>query len=262
MARYCSLFSGSSGNSTYLASPRGGILVDVGVSCKRIVEALEARQIDPRTLHGIFITHEHTDHVSGLTVFLKHYPMPVYATGGTLCALEEKNLLPPGTDARVMEGPVFTADMYVSSFATPHDSRESCGYRICFSDERTAVIATDIGFVTDTVRAATAGADLVHLESNHDIAMLQNGPYPYTLKTRVLGNGGHLSNVACAPLAAELMKGGSTRFVLSHLSKENNTPELAHSTVNEALSADGAVNGRDYLLSVAKPVGNEPVTLF
>jgi len=154
------------------------------------------------------------------------------------------------------------ADMYISSFATPHDSRESCGYRVTFSDERTAVVATDIGFVSDTVRCALKGADLAHIESNHDLAMLQHGPYPYHLKVRVMGNGGHLSNAACGTLLPELLKGGTTRFVLSHLSRENNTTELADSEAQAALSADGAVRGRDYLLSVAAPEGTSPVMLF
>lgn len=262
MARYCALFSGSSGNCTYFGTSRGGILVDIGVSAKRVENALLERQIDPDTLGGVFITHEHSDHVSGLTVFLKHHPMPVYATHGTLSALEEKKLIPAGIAVQAVDSPVYAADMYVSAFATPHDSRESCGYRVTFADERTAVVATDMGFVSDTVRCALNGADLVHIESNHDITMLQNGPYPYHLKARVMGNGGHLSNAACDALLPELLKSGTTRFSLAHLSRENNTPQLAEDAARSALSADGAVRGRDYLLSVASPAGNDPVMLF
>ncbi len=262
MAKYCSLFSGSSGNCTYLASPAGGILVDAGVSAKRIREALTARGVDPASLKAIFITHEHSDHIAGLKVLLKQFPMPVYATRGTLDALIEKDALPSGAQVCIMDGAVEAAGMTVSAFATPHDSVESCGYRIAFPDERTAAVATDMGYLTDSVAKAIAGCDLVHIESNHDVGMLECGPYPYALKRRVLGRGGHLSNEACASLLPSLLQSGTTRFMLSHLSKENNDPALAHRVSQTALESAGAVIGSDCLLAVAPPQNDRGITIF
>ncbi len=262
MARYCPLFSGSSGNCTYLGTADGGILVDAGVSAKRIKEALAARNIAPATLQGIFITHEHTDHISGLKVFLKQYPMPVYATKGTLDALIEKDALPPAVTVQEMNGTVTVGDMTVEAFQTPHDSRESCGYRVTFADERTAAIATDIGHLTDTVKQAITGCDLVHIESNHDVRMLENGPYPYYLKERILSRTGHLANERCAQLLPSLLESGTTRFFLSHLSRENNTPLLALTTSQMALKATGALENRDYLLAVAAQTCTDDVLIF
>lgn len=262
MARYCSLFSGSSGNSTYLATSKGGILIDAGVSAKRLQEALVQREIDPSSLCAVFITHEHIDHISGLKVFLKRFPMPVYATRGTMEAILERDALPSGVAVDVIDGDIEIADMTVSAFATPHDSRQSCGYRVSFPDERKVAVATDIGYLTDEVREAICGCDLVHIESNHDVRMLENGPYPFSLKCRVLGEEGHLSNDACASLLPILLQSGATRFVLSHLSRENNTPQLALVTAQNALAAAGAVPQRDYVIAAASPVGEDPVMFF
>jgi len=262
MARYCPLFSGSSGNSTYLGTKRGGILVDVGVSAKRIKDALADRQIDLSAVHAIFITHEHTDHIAGLNVLLKHHHIPVYATHGTIEALLQKNALPTGAEIHIADAAVQTGELCVTAFRTPHDSAESCGYRISYPDGRTAVIATDMGCLTQTVCEALLGADLAHIESNHDVRMLESGPYPYSLKMRVLGNGGHLSNDTCASLLPKLAQNGTTRFVLSHLSRENNTPLLALETSKASLKNSGAEEGRDYLLSAASPCGDTPVMIF
>ncbi len=262
MARYCSLFSGSSGNCTYMASPSGGILVDAGVSAKRIREALTSRGIDPASLQAVFITHEHIDHVSGLKVLLKQFPMPVYATRGTLDALIAKDLLPAGATVCVADGEMEAAGMKVTAFATPHDSVQSCGYRVEFPDERTAVIATDMGCLTDEVKAAVCGCDLVHIESNHDVRMLENGPYPYSLKRRVLGRGGHLSNEMCASMMPHLLQNGTTRLVLAHLSRENNLPELAWQVSKNALEQAGATLGLDCLLAVASPQSTDGVMIF
>ncbi len=263
MAKYCALFSGSSGNSTYLGTSHGGVLVDAGVSAKRLKESLLQRGIDPGSLCGICITHEHIDHTRGLKVFLKQFPMPVYATRGTAQALEDHDLLPPGATVVPLTGEaVDVGDMAVVPFLTPHDSAQSCGFRVTFPDGRTAAIATDMGFVAPSVVKAITGADLVHIESNHDVRMLQCGPYPYSLKCRVLGRGGHLSNEACAELLPTLLQSGSTRFMLSHLSRENNVPDLAYGVSAAALCGTGAVIGNDCLLGVAAPEGADGVTVF
>ncbi len=263
MAKYCALFSGSSGNCTYLGAPREGILVDAGVSAKRIKEALVARDIDPTSIRGVFITHEHQDHIQGLKVFLKQYGVPVYATRGTAQALLDKHALPEGAQLiPVDEQGVEAAGIRMQAFLTPHDSAQSCGFRATFPDERTAAIATDMGFVAPSVVKVILGCDLVHIESNHDVRMLECGPYPYALKCRVLGRGGHLSNDACAALLPTLLQSGTTRFVLSHLSRDNNVPSLAYQVSASSLETATAVIGRDCLLDVASPEGRDSVICF
>ena len=254
MARFCSLFSSSSGNSTYIGSAKTGILVDAGVSAKKLKEALLSRNIDPSELGGIFITHEHSDHIKGVRILASTYNIPVFATGETLAFLEENGTLTSKFPYKVIpyEG-LEIGDIFVSPFRTPHDSRESCGYRIEFSDGQKAAIATDIGAITDEIRSNLFGCELVMLESNHDIGMLQNGPYPYALKRRILSDVGHLSNIACADMTAELVSKGTGRIYLGHLSQDNNFPDLAYQTNLSAIrEKTGAVVGRDFLMEVNK----------
>lgn len=251
MARFCSLFSSSSGNSTFIGSSKTGILIDAGVSAKRIKEALLSREIDPSTLSAIFVTHEHSDHIAGIRVLASSFKIPVFATAGTIEGLN---------DAGVLNGkfPVFElskdgdeiGDLVVRSFKTPHDSNESCGFTIEFPDGRKAAVATDIGTVTNEVLNGIIGCDLVMLESNHDVGMLQNGPYPYYLKRRILSDRGHLSNESCASVARDLVERGTTRLFLGHLSGENNIPELAFQTSFCTISETGAKIDSDYILKV------------
>ena len=254
MARFCSLFSSSSGNSTYIGSSKTGILVDAGVSTKKLKEALLSRDIDPSALGGIFITHEHSDHINGMRILASTYNIPVYATEGTMSFLEENGKVTSKFPYEVIpyEG-IEIGDIFVKPFHTPHDSLESCGYRIEVADGQKAAIATDIGNITDEIRENIIGCSLVMLESNHDIGMLQNGPYPYYLKRRILSDVGHLSNVACGEMAAELVAKGTSRLFLGHLSKDNNFPDLAYQTNLSAIrEKTGAVLGKDFLLEVNK----------
>lgn len=258
MARFCSLFSSSSGNSTYVGSSHGGILIDVGVSAKKTADALKNIGVDPDTVAAIFITHEHSDHINGVRVFAERHGIKVYSSAGTLTGMEEAGTITPKVRADVIpqEG-IEAGGMFIRPFRTPHDSRESTGYTIVTPDSKRIAIATDIGKVTDTVMDAIFGCDLVLLESNHDVGMLRNGPYPYFLKERILSDYGHLSNESCADTAVRLMESGTTRFVLGHLSKENNIPALAYETTHAAMRMAGAVENIDYLLSVAGD--NNPV---
>lgn len=254
MARFCSLFSSSSGNSTYIGSSKTGILVDAGVSTKKLKEALLAREIDPSALGGIFITHEHSDHINGMRILASTYNIPVYATEGTMSFLEENGKVTSKFPYMVIpyEG-IQVGDLFVKPFRTPHDSLESCGYRIELPDGQKAAIATDIGSITDEIRENILGCELVMLESNHDIGMLQNGPYPYYLKRRILSDVGHLSNIACGEMAAELVSKGTSRLFLGHLSKDNNFPDLAYQTNLSAIrEKTGATLGKDFLLEVNK----------
>lgn len=263
MARFCSLFSSSSGNSTFIGSAKTGILIDAGVSTKRLKEALASREIDPACLAGIFITHEHSDHIKGMRILASTYRIPVYASEGTITALEEMGQLTSKFPYEVIDKKgAEIGDIFVKPFAIPHDAAEGYGYRISFSDGQCAAVATDTGYITDEIMESFSGCQLVMLESNHDVAMLQNGPYPYHLKRRILSDRGHLSNAACAETAVKLLSKGTTRFFLGHLSAENNFPDLAYQETYAALTQKGAVLSRDYLLEVNKKENDGGIIRF
>ena len=264
MARFCSLFSSSSGNATYIGSGRTGILIDAGVSAKRIRTALQDRDIDPGSIRAIFVTHEHADHIKGIRVLQSQLGVPVYATAGTLRGMDDCGALDSRFPQTVLPvgGEVAIGDLLVRAFPTPHDSNESCGFTVELPDERKAAVATDIGHMTNEVMNGILGCDLVMLESNHDIGMLQNGPYPYFLKRRILSDVGHLCNDACADVAVRLVEHGTTRLFLGHLSAENNLPQLAYQTTLSALQLAGAALGKDYTLQVNPRENDEGIILF
>ena len=264
MARFCSLFSSSSGNATYVGSGKTGILIDAGVSARRIRAALQSREIDPGTSRAIFVTHEHADHIKGIRVLQSQLGVPVYASPGTLRGMADCGALDPRfpQEALPVGGEIEIGDLLVRSFPTPHDANESCGFTVELPDERKAAVATDIGHMTNEVMRAILGCDLVMLESNHDIGMLQNGPYPYFLKRRILSDVGHLCNDACADVAVQLVEHGTTRLFLGHLSQENNLPALAYQTTLSALQLAGATLGKDYTLQVNPRENDEGIILF
>lgn len=253
MARFCSLFSSSSGNCSYVGQPEGGILIDVGVSAKRTAETLDCIGVDIGSVGAIFVTHEHTDHIQGIRVLASKHKIPVYASAGTLEAMAESGTLNGKFPADVIpDGGIEVNGMFIRPFHTPHDSRESLGFTVETADGNRIAVATDIGTVTDEVLSNITCCQLVMLESNHDVRMLQNNPnYPYILKRRILSDRGHLSNDVCAKTAADLIESGTTRLILGHLSKENNMPELAYQSTYSALSARGMEEGSDYILRVA-----------
>ncbi len=263
MARFCPLFSSSSGNCTYIGNASGGILIDVGVSAKRTKEALLSIGVDPCSIKAILVTHEHADHINGLRVFAGANKIDVYASKGTLSALSEKEILTDKYSAFVMPSQgIEIGGMYIKPFRTSHDAKESFGYTIVTADERRVAVTTDTGILTDEIMNAIFGSDLVMIESNHDVAMLQNGPYDYWLKRRILSDLGHLSNDSCATAVKTLVNGGTTRIFLGHLSKENNYPPLAYQTTYSALCEIGAQEGTDYILKVAGTQDSESVTVF
>ena len=261
MAKVCPLFSGSSGNSTYISCSEGGILIDAGVSAKAITEALQWHDVPIDTIRAIFITHEHGDHISGIRVFASRHHIPVYASHGTAQAVEDMGTFQGKVAVQPLdkEHSVEAAGMQVRPFATYHDCRESVGYVVTLPDGRRVAVCTDLGRVSGEVQEAIRGCDLVLLESNHDVRMLQNGSYPYYLKQRILGINGHLSNESCAAELPYCIRHGTTRIVLGHLSKENNIPQLARETARSELYDHDMEEGRDYLLWVAKPCGNEMI---
>lgn len=262
MARFCSLFSSSSGNCTYIGSADGGVLIDTGVSAKQINLKLDCIGVSPADINAIFITHEHSDHVRGLRVFATKHNIPVYATQGTIDALKSSGVVTEGMEINPIDSSgISCGGQLIVPFKTSHDSAESCGYVVTASDERKIAVATDTGIVTDEMLNIVRGCDLVLAESNHDVGMLRNGNYPYMLKRRILSEKGHLSNIDCSKFVTELVKSGTTRIVLGHLSKENNIPELAYQTTKSALDCEGAVLYKDYILKVAGGCEAEMVVL-
>ncbi len=263
MARFCPLFSSSSGNSVYAGSSGSGILIDAGVSCRQLTGALADRGIQPEQLAALFITHEHSDHVKGLRVFSGRFPqIPIYASAETLEYLAAHGLVSPKAQLHPVCGGVAVGDLWVESFETPHDAVHSLGYQITAPDGRKMAVATDLGHVSPTVAKAIAGADLVLLESNYEASMLAVSSYPYSLKQRIASDRGHLSNDCCARQAASMVSCGCTRVILGHLSRENNLPEQARLTTRLALEEAGMREGVDYLLEVAAPVSDRDLICF
>ena len=261
MLRFCPLFSSSSGNSVYIGDRDGGILVDVGRSAKQTDLMLNKIGVDISSVKGIFITHEHTDHVNGLSVFAARHNIPVYAAPGTLLALKNKGVLSAKhVDIALNTDEISVAGLNIKPFRTSHDCADGRGYVITGCDGVTrAAIATDTGFVSPDLLSTITGCKLVYIESNHDVAMLRSGPYPYTLQKRILSDMGHLSNDACAAALCALVNKGTTHVVLAHLSQENNTPHLAYDTSVTTLRDMGALENRDYILKVAEPENNDGI---
>lgn len=262
LARVVPLFSGSKGNSYYIGTANEGVLIDAGRSCKQIEYAMEANGLKMSNVGAVFITHEHTDHCSAVKVLAKRYNLPVYASLGTLNALESGNKISPETEVILIENEIAIGNMLVQRYNTPHDAAESCCFRVTVSDGKSALIATDMGVMLPEIRLAAQQSDFVVLESNHDIEMLKNGIYPYPLKKRILSDIGHLSNIACANELANLVRGGTLRLMLGHLSEENNTPNIALSTSVSALESAGLKFRSDYTLDVAPPETRVQTIIF
>ncbi|MDO5132907.1 MAG: MBL fold metallo-hydrolase [Eubacteriales bacterium] len=236
--RFESIASGSSGNCIYVGSDKTHLLLDVGISRKRTNEALHEIGLDLKEIDGIFLTHEHTDHISGLPVIAKYAQMPIYATRGTIEALRRMpkyREIDPGRFICVRaDEPLEVGDLKIDPMRISHDAAEPVGYRVCEGAKK-ACVCTDLGCYTEYTRACLEDADVLLLESNHDVNMLQVGHYPYPLKQRILGNRGHLSNAASGQLLSRVLNDHLQGIFLGHLSRENNLPELAFETVRVEL---------------------------
>ena len=224
---------------------------DAGISARRITSALKALGADPTRLSAVLVTHEHTDHVSGLATLTKQLGVPVYATAPTLDRLERKVPALARLGRALEAGTGFQlGELWVESFSTPHDAAGSVGYAVTGGGARMA-LATDLGHLTPQVWDAARGADLLVCETNHDEDWVRSGPYPYALKQRILGDFGHLSNEAGAELAGRAALAGTRTILLAHLSSENNTPARAREVVSRRLSALGVRPEEDITLAVA-----------
>ncbi len=262
MSKVCQLFSGSSGNSIYIENGNTSFLVDAGVSAKRIESALNGIGASASKLNAVFVTHEHSDHIKGVRVLCSKYGIPVYTNRNTLYEMDQHEVLNNKYVADVLENQMEFDDFCVKTFELSHDSKGCNGFRFDMSDGRSISVCTDTGYITDEAKAILPGSDLVVIESNHEVRMVENGPYPYILKRRILSEKGHLSNTSCGEFAKELVNSGTTRIVLAHLSKENNVPEIALETTKSALTDIGASLNSDYRLRVSKTENNErPIVL-
>ena len=239
MMRLTTFASGSSGNCALLSMDGVHLLLDAGISCRRICSHLALSGVTPEELSAILITHEHSDHIAGLETLLKHSAAPVCAPRAVAAHLE-RTIAGAAPRLRVaVPGEAFSfGPLAVRSFRTSHDSADSVGWRV--SGSTVFALATDTGCVTPEVEEGLSGAATVLIEANHDVDMLLSGPYPFYLKRRILSERGHLSNADCAALAARLARSGTRQILLGHLSRENNRPARAFETVSAALEGSGA----------------------
>ena len=236
--RMMSLSSGSTGNAVYVGSAHQNLLIDCGIPLKRVEQGLAGIGLSPADLDAVLITHEHIDHVGGLGTLLRKYSLPVYTTEGTasaVLAMKSLGRLPEENFSWITEDRPFTlGDLTVTAHAVPHDAVQPVIYRFDAA-EASAAVVTDLGEAEEELVAFLQGLNGVFLEANHDIRMLQAGPYPYPLKVRIAGRQGHLSNEASGRLLSRILCEKLKTVVLSHISKTNNYPELAREGVRVEL---------------------------
>ncbi len=258
MLEFCSLYSGSSGNSLLVKTENTNILIDAGVSSKKIETALNSIDIDPNSLDGILITHEHSDHVQGLGTFAKKYDLPVFVNQKTLDAMpkQKEKISEKNINLIKIEEKFEIKDLKIKPFAIPHDAVNPCGFNI-FKDNRKISIATDIGHMSNGIIKNLEDSLFILLEANYDPEVLMCSKYPYQLKTRIAGPTGHLSNEMAGKTISYLLKSGLKQAMLGHLSKESNFPELAYKTVIDELMPNFSEN--NFKLSVAKRDESSPL---
>ena len=248
MFKFCNLYSGSSGNSSFVESDNTKILIDCGTSCKKISEALATFNVNISDLDGILVTHEHLDHIKGLSVISKKYHIPVYINEETF-----NNL---GIDTSIIDKKYFVnnenfsiKDLLIHPFSIPHDAANPCGFSISNGNNKIS-IATDIGHMNNSIIDNLVGSSFILLESNYETELLKYSHYPYSLKKRILGPNGHLSNEDAGKTISVLAKNGVSNISLGHLSKENNFPELAYKTVLENI-INNKIDSNNLSISVA-----------
>lgn len=236
--RLMSIASGSSGNCIYVGSENTHLLIDAGISCKKVNEGLKELGLTGADITGVLVTHEHADHIGGLGVFLRKYKTPVYSAAETIqqiCASRNIGKLPDGCFHPVEAGEKFTVgDIDVEALPISHDAARPLAYRMdC--EKSSAAVVTDLGYYDHHLVDHLQGLDAILLEANHDLRMLEVGPYPYYLKKRIAGNHGHLSNEACGQFLNELLHDHLKKVFLGHISRENNMAALALETVRSEI---------------------------
>lgn len=258
--KFCSLYSGSTGNSLFVQGNETKILVDAGVSAKKVVEALTSINVDINEINAIVVTHEHIDHIKSIGTLAKKYKIPVYANLGTwngieneqsVLKIEDKNIFKIGEEFEI-------GDLKIKPFSTSHDAMDSCGFCIK-NDDKKISIATDLGEMTNEVMENLKSSKFILLESNYEPEVLKYCSYPYALKTRISGAKGHLSNSEAGKTISNLLSYGLQNVMLGHLSKESNFPELAYKSVTEELAKNG-IKEKEIELNVASRT--EPSRIF
>lgn len=251
MIKFQSFLSSSSGNATFVTDDESSILIDCGASGNYIEKCLARLGKTAHSLSGIFLTHAHSDHIISAGMLSRKFDLPLYATAQTFArgakqigAVKEEHLkvITPGED-------IALGTLTVHAFPIPHDAEGAISFTVADGESKFG-IATDSGYVSEAILENLTGCETVIVESNHDVEMLKGGSYPYPLKMRILGNGGHLSNDMCADLCVHLAAQGTKAFWLGHLSEHNNLPELAYNCVKTALDQNGFLVGGDVALNV------------
>lgn len=253
---FCSIASGSSGNCIFVGTDHTSVLIDAGISGRKVLDGLREIDRKPEELDAILITHEHSDHIKGVGVLARKYGIPVYTTSGTKQAILSQNMIGKVDESLFHE---ISADhsfrigeLGVLPFHVSHDAAEPVAYRFCHEDKAVAV-ATDLGYYDDYVVDHLKNLDAVLIESNHDLNMLQVGTYPYYLKRRIMGSRGHLSNENAGQLLGEILHDGMKAVMLGHLSKENNYEALALATVcAEITMGDNPFKAEDFRIEIAR----------
>lgn len=260
-----SIASSSSGNCICIGNDNHHILVDVGISGKRVLEGLASEDLSLDDINGIFITHEHSDHIQGLGVIARKKPVPIYATKGTIEKIKMAKLGKIDEDLFVEINPsdeVKIGNLLIKPIKTSHDSADSVMYRV-FDGDKSAAVLTDLGFYDEKCVESLKGVNTLLLEANHDVNMLMMGPYPYILKQRILGNKGHLSNESAGKLLCELAHNDLHSVLLGHLSRENNYEKLALETVRcELTMGDNPYKADDFNIGVAAKDNPTPMIRF
>lgn len=254
--RMVSIASGSSGNCIYVGSEETHILVDAGISNKRIEQSLHEIGVDTKDLSGVLVTHEHSDHILGLGVMARRRGVPIYATPETIAQIRASKSLgeiPEDLFVPILPDADFDiGDLHILPFSIDHDAANPVAYRIGCGRKSVAV-ATDMGHYSQYIINHLQNLDAMLIEANHDVRMLEAGPYPYPLKRRILGDFGHLSNENSGRLISSILHDGIRHIFLGHLSKENNIPELAYETVRlEIDQSDTEYRANDFEISVAR----------
>jgi len=262
--KFCPIASGSSGNSVYIGNEDTHILIDAGISGKKIEAGLITAGVLAENLSAIFITHEHTDHIQGAGVLSRRYDVPIYATEKTWKHIDYNHSI--GTVKQKNKMVIYSGekcvinDIQVTPFDIPHDATEPVGYPV-FMENFKLTVATDIGCVTDCLKENILDSDILLIESNHDIEMLKNGPYTYHLKKRVLSDVGHLSNVSTGHLLSEIITNKLKYIYLGHLSEQNNRPRLAYDTVLNILQSKKIDTSKTKLMLASRGIASETLKL-
>lgn len=252
MVKIFPLYSGSGGNCTLVQSDNANLLVDVGLGCRATLSALKMYNLSLSDITAIVVTHEHSDHIGGISSFVSHSPVPVY-TPKAIADLVAKRAT--CCDVSGIADVTEIADLRIERYECSHDAAACYGYR--FSDGTNSVATvTDTGCVTTGLVDFLAPCDRIQLESNHDVDMLKSGPYPYPLKRRILSDFGHLSNDQATQVLSDLVGSNVKSVILAHLSEHNNTAELAFNNVVNMYADKGLVEGRDISVYVAKQHDN------